>query len=56
VIIRISTEDMRQIGGLNAFLIVPALRRESLMELFSTHPSLQRRLAQLQRIEQEMHH
>ncbi|MGI6610271.1 MAG: zinc metalloprotease HtpX [Limnochordia bacterium] len=53
---RIPTEDMRQIGGLNAFLIVPALRRESLMELFSTHPSLQRRLAQLQRIEQEMHH
>lgn len=52
---RIPTEDLRQAGGLNAFLIIPALRRDSVMELFSTHPSLPRRLAQLQRMEQEMH-
>ena len=31
---RIPTEDMRQIGGLNAFLIVPALRRESSWSFF----------------------
>ena len=51
---RIPMEDMREVSGLNAFLIVPALRRESLAELFSTHPSLERRLENLQRIEQEM--
>ncbi len=51
---RIPVQDMREVSGLNAFLIVPALRRESLAELFSTHPSLERRLENLQRIEQEM--
>jgi heat shock protein HtpX len=52
---RIPSQDLRQAEGLNAFFIVPALRGESLMELLSTHPSLERRLAQLRRIEQEMH-
>ncbi|GFN24212.1 zinc metalloprotease HtpX [Thermanaeromonas sp. C210] len=51
---RIPTRDLRQAEALNAFFIVPALRGESLMELFSTHPSLERRLEYLRRLEREM--
>lgn len=51
---RIPSVDMRQAEGFNAFFIVPALKGEAVWELFSTHPSLERRLAQLQKIEQEM--
>jgi Zn-dependent protease with chaperone function len=35
---------------MNAFFIVPT----SVKELFSTHPSLEKRLAQLEEISQEM--
>jgi heat shock protein HtpX len=51
---RIPTKDLRQAEALNAFYIIPALRGENVMELFSTHPSLERRLANLKRIEAEM--
>ncbi|MGI9950741.1 zinc metalloprotease HtpX [Moorellaceae bacterium AZ2] len=54
VIQRIPTRDLRQAEALNAFFIVPALRGESLLELFSTHPSLERRLEYLRRLEREM--
>jgi heat shock protein HtpX len=40
----------RQLETMNAFFIVPT----SVKELLSTHPSLERRLEQLERIEQEM--
>jgi heat shock protein HtpX len=51
---RIPNRDLRQAERLNAFYIIPAVSRQSLMELFSTHPSLEHRLAQLQRIERQM--
>ncbi|SMB93559.1 Heat shock protein. Metallo peptidase. MEROPS family M48B [Thermanaeromonas toyohensis ToBE] len=51
---RIPTRDLRQAEALNAFFIVPALSGESLLELFSTHPSLERRLAYLRELEREM--
>ncbi|MDN5347946.1 MAG: heat shock protein HtpX [Clostridia bacterium] len=51
---RIPTRDMRQAETLNAFFIIPALRGESFMELFSTHPSLERRLAYLRQLEREL--
>jgi heat shock protein HtpX len=51
---RIPQKDLREAQGMNAFFIIPALSGESMMELFSTHPSLKRRLAHLQKIEQEM--
>lgn len=54
VIQRIPTRDLRQAESLNAFFIVPALSGDSLMELFSTHPSLERRLEYLRRLEREM--
>lgn len=40
----------RQVETMNAFFIVPT----SVKELFSTHPSLERRLAQLEEISQEL--
>lgn len=51
---RIPTRDLRAAEGLNAFFIIPAVSGESIFEWFSTHPSLERRLAQLRRLEQEL--
>ncbi|MDK2820324.1 MAG: heat shock protein HtpX [Clostridia bacterium] len=52
---RIPNRDLRQAEAFNAFFIIPALGgKNSLMELFSTHPSLERRLAYLRKLEQEM--
>jgi heat shock protein HtpX len=53
---RIPDADLRSKESLNAFFIVPALAGGmSLGELFSTHPSLERRLAQLQKIQAQMY-
>ncbi|MGB9791340.1 MAG: zinc metalloprotease HtpX [Thermacetogeniaceae bacterium] len=51
---RIPTRDLRQAEALNAFFIIPALKGEDLAELFSTHPSLERRIAYLREIERQM--
>jgi heat shock protein HtpX len=51
---RIPKQDLRQAETVNALFIVPALRGESLATLFSTHPSLEKRLAQLQEMQQQM--
>jgi heat shock protein HtpX len=53
-IARIPQQDLRRVEGANALFIVPALRADSLQSLFSTHPSLEARLEQLQRIQQQM--
>jgi heat shock protein HtpX len=51
---RVPTRDLRRVESANAFFIIPALSRDSLMQLFSTHPSLKVRLAQLEALEREM--
>jgi heat shock protein HtpX len=51
---RIPKQDFRQAETVNALFIVPALRGESLATLFSTHPSLEQRLAQLQEMQRQM--
>ncbi len=51
---RFPERDLRQAEGMNAFFIIPALRGESFAELFSTHPSLERRIAYLQELERQM--
>lgn len=50
---RIPDRDLRQVGSLNAFFIVPAIKGMSLRQLSSTHPSLEQRLEQLQQMQRQ---
>jgi len=52
---RIPTRDLRSAEHFNAFYFTPAIANgASLSSLFSTHPSLEKRLAQLAKLEAEM--
>jgi heat shock protein HtpX len=53
---RIPTQDLRQAQPLNAFYFAPALKPNttSLSTVFSTHPSLERRLQQLSDISAQL--
>jgi heat shock protein HtpX len=52
---RIPTRDLRSAEHFNAFYFTPAIASgASLSSLFSTHPSLEKRLAQLAKLEAEM--
>jgi heat shock protein HtpX len=51
---RIPTQDLRQVEAQNAFMIVPAINGDSLAGLFSTHPSLEKRLEQLRQLQRQM--
>jgi heat shock protein HtpX len=55
---RIPTEDLRTAQGLSAFYFAPALNlrdpRASLAKLFSTHPTLERRLEELEKIQRQL--
>jgi heat shock protein HtpX len=57
-IARIPTRDLREVQPLNAFFFVPALSakeaQSKISELFSTHPPLEKRLAQLAKISQQL--
>jgi heat shock protein HtpX len=55
-IARIPTRDLRSTESFNAFYFTPAIAKSgvSLSTIFSTHPSLDQRLAQLSRIEAEL--
>lgn len=48
------SRDLRQAESFNAFFIMPAVRRDSIMEIFSTHPNLPHRIQYLERIQQDM--
>src|SRR5437660_1391680 len=52
----IPTRDLRQAQALNAFYFAPALKADtvSLSTVFSTHPSLERRLQQLSEISSQL--
>ncbi len=54
-IARIPTRDLRSASAFNAFYFAPALTQGvSLGNLVSTHPTLERRLEQLSRLEEQM--
>jgi heat shock protein HtpX len=55
-IARIPTRDLRSSESFNAFYFTPAIAKSgvSISTLFSTHPSLDKRLAQLAALEAEM--
>jgi heat shock protein HtpX len=53
---RIPTRDLRAAEPFNAFFFTPALANGfSISSLFSTHPSLEKRLAQLEKIQAQMY-
>lgn len=51
---RIPTRDLREVEGMNTLFILPAISGDVLSQMFSTHPSLEKRLAQLKQLEQDM--
>ena len=54
---RIPTQDLRAAEPLNAFYFAPAMKLSggaSLSAVFSTHPSLEKRIAQLTKIQREL--
>jgi heat shock protein HtpX len=50
----IPAEKKQEVEGANAFFIIPALSGNTLMELFSTHPPLEKRVAALEELQAEM--
>ena len=54
---RIPTQDLRTAQPMNAFFFAPAMHlapKGSLASIFSTHPSLERRLAELDKVQQQL--
>jgi len=50
---RIPKDDLREVEGMNAFFIIPAVSG-SFMNLLSTHPSTEKRIAALEKIQREL--
>jgi heat shock protein HtpX len=51
---RIPNRDLREGQAISAFFFAPAINRESIGALFSTHPPLQQRLDQLAKVSAEL--
>jgi len=54
---RIPTQDLRTAQPLNAFFFAPAMNLSAqggLSQIFSTHPSLERRLAELDKVQAQL--
>jgi heat shock protein HtpX len=51
---RIPQQDLRAHAEMNAFYIFPAGAKQSLFNLFATHPPLEKRIAALQRLESQL--
>jgi heat shock protein HtpX len=51
---RVPTKDLRQVEGLNAFFIIPAISGGTIGNLFSTHPPVEKRIQKLMEMEASM--
>lgn len=51
---RVPKQDMREVSDMNAFFIIPAAAGGGFAEIFSTHPSLDRRLDNLRDLQRQM--
>lgn len=51
---RIPQTDLRAHGEMNAFYIVPANLKQSVFNLFSTHPPMEQRIARLSQLEAQL--
>ena len=51
---RIPVEDLRRLENANAFLIIPALKRNFIMTMFSTHPRTEKRIRKLHDMQRDL--
>ena len=51
---RVPDQDLRQVGRMNAFFIVPTSVKKSVATLFMTHPPMEARIARLQQYEAQL--
>ncbi len=51
---RVPSRDLREVEGMNAFFIIPAVSGDSIMNLFSTHPTVEARIRALEEMERRM--
>lgn len=51
---RVPNRDLREVEGMNAFFIIPALSGDTLSSIFSTHPPVQQRINKLMEMEAAM--
>jgi heat shock protein HtpX len=51
---RVPDQDLRAVGKMNAFFIIPTSVKESVSTLFATHPPMEKRIARLQRLEGQL--
>jgi heat shock protein HtpX len=51
---RVPTKDLRQVEGLNAFFIIPAISGSTISNIFSTHPPVEKRVQKLMEMEASM--
>ena len=52
---RVPDRDLRQVEGLNAFFIIPAISSSTFANLFSTHPPVEKRIQRLLDMEASMY-
>jgi heat shock protein HtpX len=50
----VPVEAKAKVESANAFFIIPALSGNTIMELFSTHPALEKRIANLEKVDAEL--
>ncbi|MDI3502580.1 MAG: heat shock protein HtpX [Archaeoglobi archaeon] len=48
---RVPEDEIRKVEGANAFFIVPAISRESILSLFATHPPIEKRIERLRELQ-----
>lgn len=51
---RVPSRDLREVEGMNAFFIIPAISGDSIMNLLSTHPSIEARIRALESMERRL--
>jgi heat shock protein HtpX len=51
---RVPDQDLRTVGKMNAFFIVPTSVKKSVVTLFMSHPPMEKRIEALQRIEAQL--
>jgi heat shock protein HtpX len=50
----VPTKDLRKVEPVNAFCLVPAMPKGSLSRIFSTHPTLERRIEELAKVANDL--